>query len=127
MIRVQGLGSPAEDNKLAARARASLLRGCRRASSNTARGTPDFRRFVMTMLVWFFSLPTRGRGQAESPAFRAPLFQGLECEFGMRLGIPAYPRRPKNRDGGAWARPPQFGQAFVNKAVQAGTDRSTEF
>ena len=32
MIRAQCLGSPAEDKKLAARARASLLRGCRRAS-----------------------------------------------------------------------------------------------
>ena len=32
MIRVQCLGSPAEDKKLAAPARALLLRGCRRES-----------------------------------------------------------------------------------------------
>ena len=32
MIRLTGRGSPAEDNKLAAPARASVLRGCRRAS-----------------------------------------------------------------------------------------------
>jgi len=32
MIRPTGRGSPAEDTKLAARAWASVLRGCRRAS-----------------------------------------------------------------------------------------------
>ena len=40
---------------------------------------------VVTILVWFSHYTTRGRGQAESPAFRAPLFQGQssgELDYG---------------------------------------------
>ena len=75
MIRLTGRGSPAEDKKMAALARVSVLRGCRRASlKHRARNAGFFRLSVVTaILVWFISHPTRGRGQAESPAFRAPL------------------------------------------------------
>ena len=87
MIRLTGRGSPAEDTKLAAPARASVLRGCRRAShSHRARdaGKPaDLRPLRLRQA----SVP-RGagvRGSLGIPAFRAPLIgAGIE-------GRTAYP------------------------------------
>jgi hypothetical protein len=51
------------------------------------------------LLVWILSkIPHGAAGSAESPAFRAPL---RFARVGMRSGLRARPRRPKNREGGA--------------------------
>ena len=77
MIRLTGRGSPAEDTKKSRPASSGprcLSSGVvAEQAPHTARGTPGDRRFVVTILVWIQnSHPTRGHGQAESPAFRAP-------------------------------------------------------
>ena len=55
---------------------------------NTARGTPGDRRFVVTDLMHFSQHRAWGRGQAESPAFRAPLFSSRAGMSDLKDGRP---------------------------------------
>ena len=95
-IRPTGRGSPAEDIK--------GMPGPGRLSSGVvaeqaphpARGTPEISAFRGDCnLVWPTHIAARGRGQAESPAFRAPLRIGFtRCATrrkGNGLGLKANP------------------------------------
>ena len=92
MIRLTGRGSPAEDNKKAARlsrSTVSVLRGCRRASlkhrarnagvSSAVRG--DYAR------VDKYSHPTRGCGLAEARRSARPSLRRASCG-GLDDGVP---------------------------------------
>ncbi len=75
-------------------------------ATHTARGMPEISAFRGDDARVLFCFRTRGRGQAESPAFRAPLHIAcLRCATRKGHDGPrdttARPRRPNNRAGGA--------------------------
>ncbi|RKE68524.1 hypothetical protein DFP91_4914 [Pseudorhodoplanes sinuspersici] len=82
MIRLTGRGSPAEDNKksrpVSSGPRCLSSGVVAEQASNTARGAPDsFGGSWCYQSHALYSHRAWGRGQAESPAFRAPLdFKG---------------------------------------------------
>ena len=111
MIRLTGRGSPAEDNKLAAPARASVLRGCRRAShSHRARDAGWSGGLAVTSACVLFSTRTQGRGFGEPrhPARPRPF---RAAPLRRRCA-----RAAKNRAGGALAclvcRPRESGDPY---------------
>ena len=91
MIRLTGRGSPAEDTKwppLPGRLSSGVVA---EQATHTARGTLELSSFsVVTTISCAFTHCAWGRGQAESPAFRAPfILKGIKRRSGLR----ARPRR----------------------------------
>jgi hypothetical protein len=89
MIRLTGRGSPAEDIKKV-RPAMPVNGVCPPGLSQSKPQTPRaerrrFRRFVVTTISCAYHTCAWGRGQAESPAFRAPfILKGIERRFGRR-------------------------------------------
>ncbi len=93
----------------------------KQAEKTIACGTPDAPGvFVVTMLVCFTSLYTRGCGRIVRPAFRAPSHEGRDDSMLARTGkIPrAQKAPPRLKQQGRWRMPPKSVKRFLDQGMR---------